>query len=278
VDALAQRILAFIAASPDKVHFAELMCHLGRHGRAGARQVKGAVADLVAAGQLCYTSHYGSSYIESAYDRPILVSRHVVIKPPGTKWQSAPGQCSVNLERGAAFGGGEHPTTRMAIDLIDDLLHHPEWRLHKHTLQVIDIGTGSGVLALVAAALGVSRVHAIDTDPCAVFEARRNIFLNRLQDRITIAQDDQAVLSPAYDIVIANLRTPTLLSLRHFVRKNNADRCALVFSGLKTDEVAGLCLLYRKGGYWLYQNRVEKGWSAICLIRGALSSEKAPGR
>ncbi len=277
MDVLSQRVLDFIIASPDKVRFSGLARHFGLQGRAGVLQVKGVVADLVASGELCYTSHFGSSFIERAYDRPCRVSPHVVIKPPYVTWPPGHGQSVVEIERGAAFGGGEHATTRMAIDLIDDLLHHPPWHHQKQTLQAIDIGTGSGVLALAAAALGVGRVHAIDTDPCAVFEARRNIRRNGLEERVTIAQGGLEAFDRAYDMVIANLRVPTLLGLRHLVQKTNAGRCALVFSGLKNDEVPALCRWYREVDYRLHQKRVEKGWSAICLIRASLVDESAVG-
>lgn len=275
MDVLSQRVLDFITKSPDKVRFGELVRHFSRQGRPGVRQLKSVVAGLVAGGELCYTSHFGSSFIERAYDRPCRVSRHVVIKPPHATLLPAHGQCIVEIERGAAFGGGEHVTTRMAIDLIDDLLHHPSCHLQKQALRAIDIGTGSGVLALAAAALGVGRVHAIDTDPCAVFEARRNIRRNGLAKRITVAQGGLELFKPGYDMIIANLRAPTLMDLRHLVQKTNAGWTALVFSGLKDDEVAALCRLYREAGFRLHRQRVEKGWGAVCLIRAPLVGDGA---
>ncbi len=236
-------------------------------------RLKRLVAGLIQTGQLCYTSHFGISFIEISYDLPREVSDHVTIKPPRCSLRDIPGQCVVSLGRGAAFGGGEHPTTRLAIQLIDALLHLPDWQARGHDCRAIDIGTGSGVLAIVAAKMGVGLVWGIDSDPCAVFEARENVRMNQLENRVTILSDDLDGLPGTYDLVLANLRMPTLFGMWSALEKKIADDSILVFSGLKTEDVTAICDFYAEAGFFVHQNRSEKGWTALCLARGRILDE-----
>ena len=267
------QVLRFIAESPSKVTFGSIKRQFCKANPPNSKQLKQLVAGLVQTGQLCYTSHYGNSYIEVSYDQPRTVSEHVIIKPPLCSLKALPGQCVVSLGRGAAFGGGEHPTTRLAIQLIDALLHQPNWQARRHVCRAIDIGTGSGVLAIVAAKMGVGLVCGIDSDPCAVFEARENVRLNHVENRVKIFNEDMVGLTGSYDLVFANLRMPTLFGLWSALEKKIADDSILVFSGLKTEEAAAICDFYVKVGFFVYQKRAEKGWTAVCLVRGRILDE-----
>ena len=181
----------------------------------------------------------------------------------------------VSLGRGAAFGGGEHPTTRLAIQLIDATLHRPNWPVRRHACRALDIGTGSGVLAIVAAKMEVGFVCGIDTDPCAVFEASDNVRLNHVEDRVKILQDDLDSISGSFDLVFANLRMPTLFDLWSVLENKVADDSLFIFSGLKSEEIKSICDFYEAVGFFLHQKRSEKGWSAICLARGSFLDESA---
>lgn len=270
-----EQILQFIAQSPSKVSFGCLKRHFSDTYQCPKKKLKVLIAGLIQTGQLCYTSHFGNSFIEISYDQPKAVSEHVVIKPPWSSMKPLPGQRVVSLCRGASFGGGEHPTTRLAIQLIDELLHLPRLQDNSEKYRAIDIGTGSGVLAIVAAKMGVGLVCGIDSDPCAVFEARDNVRLNHLEERIRILDDDLSAIPGSYDLVFANLRTPTLFGFRSVIEKKTTADSVLIFSGLKTREVQSLCDFYTADGYLITQKRSENGWSAICLARGSFLNEDA---
>jgi ribosomal protein L11 methyltransferase len=177
-------------------------------------------------------------------------------------------QCVVSIKRGASFGGGEHPSTRLAIQLIDFILHQSYYQGKKKNLNAIDIGTGSGILAIVAAKLGVGCVRGIDTDPISIFEAKENLLLNHVEDRVDILPRDLESTSGSFNLVFANLRAPTLFSLREQLERRVAHDGILVFSGLKADEIKQLCSFYKKSGFLPFQKRSEKDWCAICLRRG----------
>lgn len=259
-------LLEFIARSPSKVNFSRLHRHF-RGEPFTKKELKDLLSNLVQAGKLCYTSHFGTTFIEISYDQPRVVSSHVVLKPPLTSFAASPGQVVVVLQRGASFGVGEHPTTRLAIQLIDAILHPRPWT-KKAGRKAIDIGTGSGVLAIVAAKMGIRFVHAIDTDPCAVYEARQNVCLNQFEAFVKVLDERLDMIDNRYDFVFANLRTPTLFDLRDSLEKKIAPDGVLVFSGIKTEETESLGDHYEQAGYSILKKRSEMGWSAIALGRG----------
>ena len=268
MDVLAQAVLQYVAAADTKVSFGCLRRHFCVPGICESRELKRLVSSLIQEGALCYTYHYGRSFIEDAYDRPRFVSRHVVLKPPRCAYSAPPGSHIVSLERGVAFGGGEHPTTRLCIQLMDEQFHLPSWRRRKAFRHGLDIGTGSGVLAIVAAKMGVASVHGLDTDPCALYEARINVCLNELTQRIQISGDEIETISGSFDIVFANLRLPTLVGLTTVLKSRLNPTCAAFLSGVKDDEMQIVIDAYVPMGFFPRQKCYEKGWGAVCLTRG----------
>ena len=266
-------LLQFIARSPSKVSFSRLHRHFNSD-QVPKKELKSLIAGLIQAGKLCYTSYFGTTFIELSFSQPRVVSDHVVLKPPLTSFAASPDQVDVVLQRGASFGVGEHPTTRLAIQLIDALLYSRPWKEKTPGLKAIDIGTGSGVLAIVAAKIGVRFVHAIDTDPCAVYEARQNVRLNQLEAFVRILDGGLDIIEDGYGLVLANLRTPTLFSLRDSLEKKIASDAVLVFSGMKTEEIVSIRDFYGQVGYSLIKKRSEMGWSAISLSKEPILKRK----
>ena len=85
-------------------------------------QVKAVIRDLVSDGELVYTYELGSTFLEPSFNKPVRVSTHVVLKPPGHHFQPEPGDFVIRIKPGAAFGDGRHPTTRLAIRGIEYVL------------------------------------------------------------------------------------------------------------------------------------------------------------
>ena len=275
IDDSEARVIQFIADSQDKVTFANLSKHFCTGERGDRRELKRLLTRLVNKGRLCYQSHLGNSIIELSYEKPVTVSERVVLKPPKVFYTPENDQQIVTLQRGASFGGGEHPSTRLAIQLIDLMLGQLPWRENKTQINAVDIGTGCGVLAVTAARLGVGHIYAVDLDPCAVFEAKANVRLNGVEAQVDVSGHSFAEIPSIFDLVLANLRTPTLLDLRKLIAKKTAQRSALVFSGMKADECEGLRAAYAKSGFFLSEKRQEKGWCSLYLIR-SVSSHRPP--
>jgi ribosomal protein L11 methyltransferase len=268
MDALESRIFQFIADCPTKVSFRDIKQHFCI-SQLEIIKLKKIIAHQIEIGKLCYTSHYGGSFIEVSYAQPSMLSKHVILKPPHCNYPAMADELVITIERGVSFGGGEHPTTRMAVELIDDVLYRMRLREKTSGFQAIDIGTGSGILAIVAAKLGVDFIHAIDTDPCAVFEARKNVRSNRLQSRISVMRGDLNMVDVGCDCIFANLRTPSLISLRDAILRKIDNNGMLIFSGIREEEMQGVCDAYHNAHFQNIQKRSKMGWSAVCLARGS---------
>ena len=262
------QILRIIDESPSKVTFRILTKSICGSNTVRVKTLKQAVANLISQGTLCYTFQFGHSCIERSLEKPLHISPHIIIKPPRCSSDGLKNSVVINIEKGASFGGGDHPTTRMAINLIDSWLHQSYWNKCHEYLKAIDIGTGSGILAIVAAALGFGFVLGLDTDPCSIFEARENVKLNELTDRIQICSEPINLVKDKFDLVVANLRTPTLVTLCEIIDKITNRKCVLIISGMKVEESESVGVYYREKGFVVAENKEEKGWSAMCLVRG----------
>jgi ribosomal protein L11 methyltransferase len=261
------QILRYISESQAVVSFRRLYHDFKQAHQLKRDPLKQAVRRLVQGGRLRYRTDFGTTYLDIAIDGPMKVSEHVFLKPPMSASIAASGQCDVVLEQGAAFGRGDHPTTRLAIRLIDGLLHDEPWKEKKNSMRAIDIGTGSGVLAITAVKLGVGRMQAVDIDPCAVFETRVNARLNGVEKQVALIDDLNDVDSGDCDLILANMRTPTLIRLLPEIGQMAATESALVFSGIHTEEMDRLCDRYRSAGFFRLKTCSEKGWSAVFLAR-----------
>jgi ribosomal protein L11 methyltransferase len=141
-----------------------------------------------------------------AYFHPEVIGR-VVIRPTWEKYRPEPGQVVIDLDPGMAFGTGTHPSTRLCMELLQDA--------NPSGLSVLDLGTGSGILAIAAAKLGSNSVTAVDIDPVAVKVAQENAQTNQLGDKIRILQGDLVTAIPGetYDLVVANIIASVIVEL-----------------------------------------------------------------
>lgn len=183
------------------------------------------------------------------------IGERLVIKPRWQDYDPAPDEIVIALDPGMAFGTGTHPTTQLCLEALE--------RLPVKAKNVLDVGTGSGILAIAAAALGAGRVDALDTDPVAVSAARDNVAQAGLAGAITVKEGSLPQSDPSlkYDIVLANITAQTLITLAPHLRAAIAPHGRLLACGIidaKADEVLatfgaeGLTLLNRKeAGDWV---------------------------
>jgi ribosomal protein L11 methyltransferase len=139
--------------------------------------------------------------------RPLQVSDRLLIRPSWSGRKARPGQRVLVLDPGLSFGTGQHPTTGFCLSEIDRAA------IAKPGFSLLDVGTGSGILALAAAKLGAVRVDAFDFDPVAIRVAQENARRNRLADRVTLRRGDVAALplrGIRYDVICANLTADLL--------------------------------------------------------------------
>lgn len=265
---LESKIIRIIDDAPSKVTLRLIKKSLDGPDAYDINAIKQAVANLVSLGTLGYTFHYGQSFIERSLEKPIQLSKHVILKPLKCKADGLDHGVVISIEKGASFGCGDHPTTRMAVQLMDCCLNQPMWSKSKSELKAIDIGTGSGILSIAAAKLGIGCVIGVDTDPCSIFEAQKNVRINRLNHRVQISSESIDGIHQRFDFVLANLRTPTLIELCEPLNCKLNQNSVLVLSGMKAEEFKSVREPYKKKGFRVVEAREEKGWAAICLLRG----------
>ena len=228
--------------------------------RAEARRV---IRGLVAQGRLAYISLYGQSYVDLGLRCPTPLTGRLVLYPPECTEAPAADEVGIVLEPGAAFGDGRHPTTRLAVEGLESICFPPGGGRQPSLRRGIDIGTGSGILAITAARFGIPHLDALDIDPCALNEARRNIAHNRLAHRITLSAQTIESLTVEYDLLMANLRLPTLCALAAWANHHIRPDGYLVFSGFRAQEKAALQMAYPKSNYRLLWSKTMAGWGGV---------------
>lgn len=231
----------------------------------GRKAVRSALKSLVEEGRLKYTYMFGCAFVEPSFDRPVRISERVVLKPPGLDFNPEKSCHVIEIASGASFGAGDHPTTRIAIRGIEYAFSHYPEILSGETPLALDIGTGSGVLALTVLKFGIHKAVGLDIDPCARAEAAENARVNGLADRFEIGNVPIGEIHGSFALVTANLRLPTLKMLRRnlidIIEKNGI----VVVSGLKADELGAITDKYaprfRRG--WA---ETEKDWAGAVFL------------
>ncbi|MDF1514975.1 MAG: 50S ribosomal protein L11 methyltransferase, partial [Anaerolineae bacterium] len=188
---------------------------------------------------------------------PVLsIGQRVVIKPSWRNYVACGEQVVLELDPGLAFGSGLHPTTQLCIEAVDAYV--------KPGMRVLDLGTGTGILALCAAKLGADRVTAVDTDADAVTAALRNIQHNNAHDCIDVLLGSLSDVKDTYDLVLANILAPTIISL---VESDLAARVRpdglVVVSGILIEQIDDVKAVMDSHGLVVTGSQQKEDWAAI---------------
>ena len=188
---------------------------------------------------------------------PVRAGRHVVLQPP---WAPAADlgadDLLVLVDPGRAFGSGSHESTRLAVQALEAHLRPGD--------RVLDVGCGSGVLAVVAALLGAASVRAVDVDPAALDATRANAAANGVADRVVVDGTALAALPGGHDVVVANIGGSTLFDLAPELRARARPGGALVLSGILDDRADALAASFP--GCTELDRVHEAGWAALVLV------------
>ena len=196
-----------------------------------------------------------------AASRPFPVGRRLWIDPGSPTGAPGPdGRVAIRVPASRAFGTGSHESTRLALGVLE------EESLGEET--VLDVGTGSGVLALAAVALGARLAIGFDSDPQAVFVARENAALHPFGDRVALVACEIAALDGSFPVVVANLLPEEILPMRSSVCARVAVRGRLIVSGIPAEREEEV-VRQLKGRRWTLSGcRRENGWTCVTLERG----------
>ncbi len=192
--------------------------------------------------------------------KPFAIIPGLVIKPSWEAYIPEPGEQIIEMDPGRAFGTGQHASTKMALALIHRCCqnHAPE--------QVLDVGTGTGILAMAAVLFGAKQVVAIDNDPVAVQVATDNIAANNLTAQISCCATDLADIDGRFSLICANIIHDVLVDLApELTRRLTADGHLVLAGILRGDQEANIARVYCKLGTSLVHTSYEDEWASLLL-------------
>lgn len=188
--------------------------------------------------------------------KPIRLGDHIVICPGWLEYEKQPDDKVIEIDPGMAFGTGTHETTGMCAALIEKYVQPGQ--------RVIDIGTGSGILAIVAAHMGAKEVLATDLDAVAVRVAAENAVLNGFGDKIDCRCGDLLdVVDVSGDVVIANIIADVILMLVKPVRERIVPNGVFICSGIAIDRREDVRRALLENDYEILDEPVKGEWAAF---------------
>jgi ribosomal protein L11 methyltransferase len=194
-----------------------------------------------------------------AYFPVMRVGRRLVIRPTWRRHDREPDDVVVALDPGMAFGTGLHPTTRLCLAALEAVAD----RGRLADARVLDVGCGSGILAIAAVRLGARRALGVDTDPIAIEATTANARRNRLVRRIDARLGSLPTGEPPFDVVVANLIAGVLVSLAPALHDELRPVGVLVASGIFIDREGDVRAAFEMAGLVVDERRVEGEWVAL---------------
>ena len=197
------------------------------------------------------------------YYRPLLVGKRLYVTPCWIEEPVPEGRVPLKLDPGVAFGTGEHHTTRMCLELLENAVHPGD--------EVLDLGCGSGILSVAAILLGAKSAVAVDIDPVAEHVALENAAMNgvapaqyavRIGDILTNETLTSAVRRP-YDVVVANIVAGVIIALAPFAHECCKRGAPFIVSGVIGEREAEVRHAVEAQGFALEETLVREDWVAM---------------
>ncbi len=191
-----------------------------------------------------------------AYYQPLLAGERIVIRPPWIDYQAKNDEIVMILDPGMAFGSGTHPSSRLCVQGLESVV--------RPGLTVLDVGTGSGILAVAAAKLGAGRIDAVDIEPVAVRAARENAERNGVGAQIRVERGTAGdPFTGTYDIVVANIISRVLIEISAGLRAAVKPGGSLVMAGVIVEHEPKVREAFEPYGFSLVKRRQIEDWVGL---------------
>lgn len=192
------------------------------------------------------------------YYHPIEIGRRLAVAPSWEAYKS--NRVTLRLDPGMAFGTGTHETTFLCLELLDTLVQGGE--------TVLDIGTGSGILAVAALLLGAKSALGVDIDPMAVQTAAENAERNGVQQQFTVKVGNLADYTTGqYDIITANIVANAIIQLAPAAAPLLAPGGKLIASGIIEERLPEVVAALEQSGLCIAEQHLKNGWVALVVQR-----------
>ncbi|MFL5674961.1 MAG: 50S ribosomal protein L11 methyltransferase [Chloroflexota bacterium] len=200
-----------------------------------------------------------------AYFPVMRIGRRVVIRPTWRRHRRSVDDVVLALDPGMAFGTGLHPTTRLCLAAVETLAD----RGVLEGARVLDVGCGSGILAIAAVRLGAASAFGVDTDPIAIEATAANARRNAVVRRVHVREGSLPSGEPAFDVVLANLIAGVLVPLAGPLRDELRPGGRLLASGIFVDREAEVAAAFEAAGLSVTGRTAEGDWVALEAVRGS---------
>lgn len=196
------------------------------------------------------------------YYHPVQITDRITIVPSWESYTPSANEIIIELDPGMAFGTGTHPTTQLCIRALSDYLQPND--------EIIDVGTGSGVLSIASAKLGAKSVLATDLDEIATRAAEENIILNKTEHIITVKQNNllQDINKSNVDVVVANILAEVILLFPEDVYRALKPGGIFIASGIIEDKAKVVEEALKNAGLVIEKIEQQGDWVAIISKRG----------
>jgi len=195
----------------------------------------------------------------------LRIGERLVIRPSWLEHKPQPRDVIIELDPGMAFGTGLHPTTQLCLCALE--------RLVRPGMEVLDLGTGSGILAIAAAKLGAGHVDALDSDQQAVQVARGNVMENGAAEQVTVRKGSLADATGRYDLVVVNILARVVTEMAKAGLSERLRPGGVVFAaGITADQAPEVVAALERNGLKLTDQRQRGDWVSLQTRRTPASA------
>jgi len=188
--------------------------------------------------------------------RVIEVTERIVIKPSFKEYKSKPGQIIITIDPKMSFGTGEHATTKLVVQLIDKYVNGGE--------RVLDVGSGTGVLAICSVMLGAQKAIGVDNDEWCLLNGNENIQANNINDRVEIRLGElKDIHENDFDLIVANINKHILVEIAGELKSKIKKTGTLILSGLLNTDENDILKIYSSQNLELIEKAAMDEWIAL---------------
>lgn len=197
--------------------------------------------------------------------KPLRVGRHLIVSPTWEDVDAGEDDLVLRIDPGRAFGTGHHETTRLCLEWLEEWAGGGQVEVERRSL--LDVGTGSGILAIAAVLLGYGEVRGIDNDPEAIEVAQENLQVNGLEDRVQLTIGELTDSAGCFHEIVANIQANPLIELAPMLAGRLRGEGRLVLSGVLLEQKRAVGTAYVAQGLRMVDAREAGEWCLLVFAR-----------